>query len=238
MQLQVEALCRHDEAGRLVAWNGPPGEDPGAPLFFLGRTAHGSLWRFHRDLPDELVCELGRLAAAEAGGGDLEKDPDRLGAIRDRIELQLGATRIWRGPAFRFPAQLPDLGSVEWLEGSELEELEASFPALEGSTAGREPCAVVRDGGAIASACYATTCPAAGAGLEAGVDTRPEQRGRGLAARVVAAWAGEVRRREMLPLYSSSWDNRASRAVARKLGLALFGSDLHFRNAEGARPFG
>ena len=229
MQLQVEALCRHDESGRLAAWNGPPGEDAEAPLFFLGRTVHGSLWRFRRDLPDALVRELGRLAGAEPTSGELERDPDRLGAICARVEACFGETKVWRGPAFRFPEQLPNLGPVEWLAGEQLSELADSFPRLAASTAGREPCCVVREGGAIAAACYAATRPMADAGLEAGVDTRPEFRGKGFAARVVAAWAGEVRQRGMIPLYSTSWDNRPSRAVAHKLGLRLFASNLHLR---------
>jgi hypothetical protein len=31
-----------------------------------------------------------------------------------------------------------------------------------------------------------------------------------------------------LPLYSASWTNRASISVARKLGLVLYGEDVHW----------
>ena len=63
---------------------------------------------------------------------------------------------------------------------------------------------------------------------EAGVETAPEFRGRGLATGVVTAWADAVRRRGLLPLYSTSWQNPASLALAETLGLQRYGTDLHF----------
>jgi len=60
-----------------------------------------------------------------------------------------------------------------------------------------------------------------------GVDTCRAYRGRGFAPRVVTAWAQAVRDIGRIPLYSTSWQNEASRAVARKLHLICFGSDVH-----------
>jgi predicted GNAT family acetyltransferase len=51
---------------------------------------------------------------------------------------------------------------------------------------------------------------------EAGVETAVGYRGRGFASRVSAAWARLIRRSGRLPLYSTSWSNTASLAVARK----------------------
>ena len=56
---------------------------------------------------------------------------------------------------------------------------------------------------------------------EAGVETAEAYPGQKLAPRVVAAWARAVADRGCIPLYSTSWDNEISRAVARKLGLTL-----------------
>ncbi|MGH2617528.1 MAG: GNAT family N-acetyltransferase, partial [Thermomicrobiales bacterium] len=39
-------------------------------------------------------------------------------------------------------------------------------------------------------------------------------------------WAQAVRQEGRIPLYSTSWENLASQAVARKLGLVLYGVDL------------
>jgi predicted GNAT family acetyltransferase len=76
----------------------------------------------------------------------------------------------------------------------------------------------------LASVCFsARNTPVA---AEAGVDTVEEFRGRGYAPAVVAAWARAVRQEGRVPLYSTSWDNLASRSVARKLGLVMYGADF------------
>lgn len=62
---------------------------------------------------------------------------------------------------------------------------------------------------------------------EAGVETLPEFRGRGYAKDVVAGWARVVRSVGAIPLYSTSWENTASQAVAKKLHLVPYGEDLH-----------
>ncbi|HVG44817.1 MAG TPA: GNAT family N-acetyltransferase [Longimicrobium sp.] len=84
--------------------------------------------------------------------------------------------------------------------------------------------AVVEDGRAVAVCSSVRITDAA---REAGVETAPGFRGRGHAARAVAAWAVAVRRMGAIPLYSTSWSNAASQGVARKLGLRMFGADLH-----------
>ena len=63
---------------------------------------------------------------------------------------------------------------------------------------------------------------------EAGVETLEDYRGRGYATNVVAGWAIAVRELGRIPLYSTSWDNVVSQSVAKKLGLILYGVDLHF----------
>lgn len=46
---------------------------------------------------------------------------------------------------------------------------------------------------------------------------------------LVAAWARRVRQQDAVPLYSTSWDNLASQAVARSLGAHLLGADFWIR---------
>ena len=68
---------------------------------------------------------------------------------------------------------------------------------------------------------------------EAGVETVPAYRGRGLAAAVTARWADEVRARGLLPLYSTSWDNLGSRGVARRLGMIRYAATIALRPPAG-----
>ncbi len=58
------------------------------------------------------------------------------------------------------------------------------------------------------------------------LETFEEYRGRGYVPAVVAEWARAVRATGRIPLYGTSWDNLASRAVARKLGLIQYGVGL------------
>ena len=62
---------------------------------------------------------------------------------------------------------------------------------------------------------------------EAGLETLLEFRRRGYAKDVVIAWARAVQVMGATALYSTSWENIASQAVARKLKLEMFGSDFH-----------
>lgn len=90
--------------------------------------------------------------------------------------------------------------------------------------AGRGPVLAVREGGHAVSVCFCARRSVAAA--EAGVETTAAFRGRGYAARAAAAWARRVRAEGLTPLYSTDWSNRASLAVARKLGLVPFGADF------------
>ena len=82
----------------------------------------------------------------------------------------------------------------------------------------------VVDGRAVAVCASVRITPRA---HEAGGETAEAFRGRGYAREMVAAWARAVRAAGAAPLYSTSWRNAASRGVARALGLAPFGTDLH-----------
>ena len=64
---------------------------------------------------------------------------------------------------------------------------------------------------------------------EAGVETLEAFRHQGLALAAVACWARAVQQTGRLALYSTSWDNEASLAVARRLSARIYGEDWHVR---------
>jgi hypothetical protein len=150
--------------------------------------------------------------------------------MRARLAEHAPIVRSYEGPAFRFPdeapgaaadpdvvALTPDRG--DWL-GEELAGLRADLGA-------HQPCVGVREGGLVRAVAFAARRTPRAA--EAGVETLPGFRGRGLASRAVRAWARAVRADGALPLYSTEWRNRSSLGVAARLGLIRYGVDLHFR---------
>ncbi len=82
--------------------------------------------------------------------------------------------------------------------------------------------AAVVNGNAVSISYCARLSPL---GAEAGVETLDAMRGRGYATAAVAVWATAVRRRGLLPLYSTSWENVASQRVAAKVGAVSYGED-------------
>ena len=113
------------------------------------------------------------------------------------------------------------------IDDSNAELLRHGFERLIDELPGRLPClAVVIDAGAV------SVCQRARGGphgcAEAGVDTLPEHRGWGYGTAVVAAWASAVCEAGGTPLYSTAWENQASRALARRLALIQYGEDLYF----------
>jgi predicted GNAT family acetyltransferase len=85
---------------------------------------------------------------------------------------------------------------------------------------------VVEDGAAVA---ICRSARERSPGIEAGVVTAEEYRGRGYARRAVAAWAHELAERGHVPLYSTWWENVASRRIAERLGGELYAVDFSIR---------
>jgi RimJ/RimL family protein N-acetyltransferase len=223
MRAHIEALFTHDAAGDLVRVNELDGAP--APRFFLGRTVEGLVRRFRHDIDDELRRELETASedvVVRERVLDSPPDPSR---YEDILARSAPVQRTWAGPAFCFPRELPTtIGTVLVTE----ENAQLLHPLLAPWVAdvrtGQPLFALVVDGQAVAVCGSVRRTSMA---LEAGVETARPYRGRGYAARVVAAWARAVRDMSRVPLYSTSWQNEASRAVARKLALICFGNDLH-----------
>lgn len=221
MRLHVEALFTHDAAGRMLRVNVPDGA--GAPRFFLGRTTEGSLLRFRHDVDEETKRALESAANDDVlGTFDSPLDPSRYEAI---LSHTVPIANTWLGPTFCFPDGIALPGDTVSVTDANTHVLAPVLePWIPDVRIGQPMFAVVVDGQAVSVCCTVRWTNEA---LEAGVETVPSFRGRGYAARVVASWAHAVRDFGQVPLYSTSWRNESSRAVARKLGLTQFGSDLH-----------
>jgi RimJ/RimL family protein N-acetyltransferase len=240
MALIARTLFTHDASGRLVDVNEPGG--PRAPRFHVlwdGRDLH---WRVRHDLPAALVARLAAILAGHPVPRDLERLPAFAAAIR--------ASLAEHGPVpdeligefeYAFPEALdpPDApAEIAHRASSSLDASAGVVPvAVDNAavlqrwlpewtnytTSGLPMMAALVDGAAVAvAACVRFP----GDATEAGIETHPLFRGRGYAAAVTAAWARAVRGRGLVPLYSTSWKNRASQRVAAKLGLIRVAASL------------
>jgi hypothetical protein len=204
-----------DELGRIRATREP--EATPGPLFTLIRSASNCAWAVRADVPAELGAELDRLAGEEPP----IQDPQDAPLHADRY-LSLVGGQIESGPAFTFPDEIAHPTDVTTVDNLQL--LERNFSGWTAAEIpGRSPILAVTESGYPVSVCFCARISETAA--EAGVETAGAFRGHGLAPRVIAAWALAIRASGRIPLYSTSWSNAASLAVARKLSLVQYASD-------------
>jgi hypothetical protein len=126
------------------------------------------------------------------------------------------------GPAFVFPVTTAAAGEVVAI--TDLSQLTHHFPGWSSEEIrDRSPILGIVENGNAVSVCFCARRSSAAA--EAGLETAPDYRGRGFGALVAATWARAILESGRLPIYSTSWTNAASLAVARKLGLHMCASD-------------
>lgn len=223
MQLHVAALFAHNRHGDLVTIN-DPGRLP-APRFFMGITRDGAVRRFREDVDSDLRASL---------TGRSERYLSQLGAI-DVVEHlaeycallapMAPVQRTWAGPAFHTTIGHADPAGVVLVGDENVHLLRRHFePWIPDVSTAQPVVAALLDGEAVALCCSVRKSPSA---HEAGVETAAPYKRRGFATRAVTAWSAAVRASGATALYSTSWGNAASRALARKLDLRLFGTDLH-----------
>jgi RimJ/RimL family protein N-acetyltransferase len=222
MEMHVEALFAHDDHGRLLHVNDPNAAD--APRFFLGQTAGGSVMRFRRGTATDLERELKAVAAAIQAAPALDSPIDAA-PYRAILDRSSPSGEIWTGPAFTFPSSLPERVQAFRVTPENSHVLESHLaPWVPDVTTCQPMIAVAVDGQAVAVCASVRRTRKA---HEAGIETVVAFRRRGYAAAAATEWARAVREEGRVPLYSTSWNNEASRALARKLGLLPFGNDLH-----------
>lgn len=225
LERHVHALYTHDPRGRIVTINEPNGRKP-APHLYLGRSKAGNLWRLRADLPEALVEALSGLCATEPVLGIDRRVPLHAEEYLTRLGAHVPVRQSWNGPAYRFtldPGPVSDVVDVTPENASHV--LRGGFEAWLPDVADWQPFVAALDAGRAVSVCQSVRItPQA---HEAGVETLAEYRGKGFARRAVVAWARRVLDRGAAALYSTSWENVASRSLARSLGLDMYAVDFH-----------
>jgi RimJ/RimL family protein N-acetyltransferase len=222
--MHVQALFTHDAHAQLLFVNEPGGGVP-APRLFLGRTQAGNLWRFRADLPEILMEALEALCMDEPVGMAFHRTPRHIKAYVRLLATHAPVHKLWMGPAYYFTEYLAPSRPVLALTATNAERLRGDFEELIAELPAWQPfLAIVEEGRAVSVCRSVRITPAA---HEAGVETLPDFRGQGYATAAVAGWARVVQSMGAIPLYSTSWENTASQAVAKKLHLVPYGADFH-----------
>ena len=157
---------------------------------------------------------------------DAEKSAPDLERLRAILASDSPPRSEYRGPAFFFPQKLPSPSDAELLTNLGEAPSEGPFSWMRDARDAIKPVVVVHaDNGEVASICHSARSTSAAA--EAGVKTLERFRGHGYGTAAVATWASAIRREGRVPLYSTEWENAASRALVARLNLLCYGEDLH-----------
>lgn len=220
---RFDTLYVADERGRIVRtneWDPRP-----APRFHLMRADGVMAARYRFDLSDARVEELEAIIDRERTAPPFGALPHRRDAFRDALAQDAPADRVWAGPEYRFEATAAPSAAVEIIGPGTAQRLAGRFDDWLQDVAHRQPFVAVVEGDRAVAICASVRitdtihC--------AGIETHPDFRRRGHAVIAAAAWAHEVRKLGAEPLYSTSWENAASLAVARRLGLRQVATDFH-----------
>lgn len=224
MNIHIQALYTLDAERRLLLVNEAGNTSP-APRLFLGRTREGNVWRFRAGLPDKVVDELDAICRDEPIGFEWGSSPLRADELLRVLESHSPVDGIESGPAYCF-GQIVEPGiHLHEINEQTADLLRNGFEEMLEEVPTAQPFFAAVEGGRAVSLCRSVRItPQA---HEAGVETLPEYRGKGLAAEVVLTWARAVASAGALPMYSTSWENKPSQAVARKLNLTVYGADFH-----------
>jgi RimJ/RimL family protein N-acetyltransferase len=222
-ELQITTLFLLDSERRLLAINEPG--TPSAPRFFLGRNVHGHRWRVRYDMPAEAVHRLDQLCHAEPQRSPLAGPPEQTAAIRAVLAEDAPIVSENRGPAYWLPTVSFVLPQVVLLSEAHAALVQTTFPWLVAwlADAATGPVAAVLAQGNAVSVCFCSRITPHAA--EAGIETLAACRGKGAATAAAAGWAAAVQQSQRVALYSTSWQNQASQAVAKKLGAVLYAED-------------
>ena len=222
MGLRLAALYTSDREGRLLRVNEPGGA--AAPRFHLGRSSEGQILGFRADLTVDLVQTLTRTSLSEFTGDPLPREPSNVHLYLEALAASSPVQRHSSGPAYRFPAKAPEAPGVIRVTAENADVLSDYFEEWLEDPPECQPFMALVVRGKVVSVCASVR--ATPDVHEAGVETHPSFRGNDYAAQVAVAWAAAVCLEGATPVYSTSWDNTASQAVARKLDLLLCGVDF------------
>lgn len=228
VELHLDALYERDAGGLLLAIRA---SDRPPPRVHLVRTIEGNRWLLSAALPPALRDALAATLADEPVVPSTEAMEHRPPACRDTVLALLAEEHPlageYRGPAYTFPEALGEPpASIEVLGAPGEARPHPVLAWLAAFVEADRPVVVTRsEAGEAVAMCHSARLGPASA--EAGLEVVEAYRRQGLARAVTAGWAEAIRAGGRVPLYSTWWENEASRATARSLGLIPYAEDWH-----------
>lgn len=220
MRARLAADFVYNGDGRMTITADPvEGAGTPAPDFLIAFAGGEVIQVIGEHLPAEFGDRLNEIVTA----AEREAQPH---ALVERISAEFGGVKPEGGPVYRFANAIAPSSIATRLGDSHRPMVRETKKWLDDEWGlWGTVFAVVRDNRTV-SLCYSSRI--SDVVEEAGLWTDPEYRGHGYAAEVTRAWAANVRASGKEPVYSTSWDNLASQAVTRKLGLIQIGGDYTF----------
>jgi len=226
-----QATCLEMVAQHRFAREGGPDFGPGPRVSVFG-CAEGSVAATRVDVDETTTAAVLELVARAAAG---EGGVGAPGWIADLATLiGADAAAVGGGPCFHLPNGLgfdhpARFVAGESAEGAAMLErfardgmpaslVGAGYKSVDDFWA---PCCAAVVDGEVAALCCAARLSELGA--EAGLHAFPPFRGQGFGAAVTAAWSRLPSLASRTLFYSTSWSNRSSIAVTRRLGLRRIG---------------
>jgi hypothetical protein len=219
LEMHIEALFTLNHQSKLVAINEPWDKTRAAPRMYLGKAFDGSIiYKFRYDVPPEIVKKLEEYLSEEiltGKNGEIKYTNEYLKILDsenyfeeicyscgDKIEQTRNkCVKITIENIKDF-----ELNGFEWLN----DEINYS-----------RPCYGIIEGNKMVSLCRSVRITEKA--HEAGIETKEEHRGKGLAIITLKEWARDIQNNGYIPLYSTSKRNKSSQRVAEKMFLNKYG---------------
>jgi hypothetical protein len=211
--------CKGVEAGqRLVRI--PCAEPDDIPRVYAVQHEGGCAAYVRHDVPAPIYARLMALPPEE-----VLRDHELVARL---LAEDAPCEQVTRGKSYLVPADAfsssdyPDVARL----GLESRAILEGFASGLSMIVARSPVFAILADGRVVSMCVSARENDVAA--EAWVETRPAFRQRGFARQVTAAWGHDVVRRRKIAFYSHRWENMASAAVARSLGLKQWKTEVAY----------
>lgn len=219
---RIALLFRCDPNGYLLGTNEPIADhQQDAPLVYLC-WGHNTVVCGYRDDVSQTIQEAVATLIKHFGHAPPLSDRSLSTAVCAEVNTHQCVRITYEGPAYRFRSMTnvhTDTFSVTPDNVDRLPTLQDKQEAI----AAIQPYVVKLVDGQVAASCC--TVRRTGTYLEAGVETVSHYRRHGYGKAVVVDWATKAIEMGCVPLYSTSWDNTASVALAKSIGLIQYGTE-------------